>query len=201
MRFPAKSLQAAGGEIYSHIHENQLTGLKRNLFWSVFMEFKPIRYAGCKFQCAMLCDWIPWAARDWRQLDGSSLEVEFRKNGSVKTGPKTVEASFYMTEHDQARRIALRLRLDDRTKFTATMKMIVDFHGYADGDKDPNLPAAGRTKINYFGLIIVKDNLRPKLTTESKALAVAEKFTDLSTYRAPVDEGWRWVFKPRAFRK
>ena len=72
------------------------------MFWSVFMEFKPIRYAGCKFECAILCDWIPWNARDWRELDGTSLEVEFRKGGSVKMGPKTVEASFYMTAHDDA---------------------------------------------------------------------------------------------------
>jgi hypothetical protein len=106
-----------------------------------------------------------------------------------------------MTEHDPARRVALRLQLDDRAKFMATMKMIVDFHGFTGGDKDPNLAVAGRTKIRYFGLIIVKANLRPKVTTESNALAAAERFVDLSTYRAPVDQGWRWVFQPRAFRK
>src|SRR5262245_37184839 len=142
VRFPAKSLEAIGGKMYAHVHENRLTGLKRNLFWAVSIDFAPIRYADSDFRCRMSCEWIPWDARDWRQLDGQKLDVEYEANGTVKNGPPSVEASFYMTEHDPARRVTLRLRHDGAARFTAAMKMVVAFHGYAGGDKDPNLAVA-----------------------------------------------------------
>lgn len=106
-----------------------------------------------------------------------------------------------MTQHDQARQVTLRLRRDGATRFIATMKMVADFHGYAGGDEDPNLSIAAETEIRYFGLIVVKGNLNPKPTTKTKALAVAKEFVDLTTYRDPIDEEWRWLFRPKAFRK
>lgn len=187
--------------MFAHIHENPLTGLKRNLFWSVSIDFAPIRYAGVDFRCAMLCDWIPWRARDWRQLDGQKLEVEYAANGTVKSGPPGVEASFYTKEHDSARGVVLRLHHKKATQFTAAMKMVVNFRGYVGGDENPRLVLAGETQVRYRGLIVVKDNLRPRPTTESKVLTLAEQFVDLTTYREPIDDGWRWRFLPKAFRR
>lgn len=200
MRLPVKSLKAVGGEMYAHIFENESTGLARNLFWAVSIDFAPIHYADSELDCAMTCEWIPWPARDWRELDGEVLDVIFNPDGTVKSGPPSVEASFYMTAHDPARRVSLKLNRNGGTKFAAAMDMVVDFHGYAGGDEDPNLLIAGQTEIAYRGVIVVKNNLFPKPTTEAEVLAVAGKFIDLTTYRAPVDEEWRWVFPPKALR-
>jgi hypothetical protein len=200
VRLPVKSLKAVGGEMYAHIFENELTGLARNLFWSVSIDFAPLHYAGSEFRCGVACEWIPWTARDWRELDGEILDVIYNPDGTVKSGPPSVEASFYMTSHDLARRVGLKLKRNGGTKFAAAMDMIVNFRGYAGGDEDPNLRVSGQTEINYRGVIVVKNNLSPKPTTEAKVLAVAEKFIDLAAYRAPVDEEWRWVFQPKAFR-
>ena len=41
-KFPSKSLVPSGGQIYCHIFENRRTGLKRNLFWSITVDFKSI---------------------------------------------------------------------------------------------------------------------------------------------------------------
>ena len=201
MRFTAKSLKPAGGQIYAHIHENELSGLKRALFWSVSVEFAPLRYADDDFKCGMSCESIRWTTRDWRDLDRQELDVEFNTDGTVKRGPPGVEASFYMTSHDPAKRVSLRLRHEGAGKFATSMRMLVDFHGYAGGDRNPNLEVAANTTIPYLGLILVKANLDPKPTTIAKAISVADEFVDVSTYREPVDEGWRWLFPPKAFRK
>jgi hypothetical protein len=189
-----------GGEMYAHIFENESTGLARNLFWAVSIDFAPIHYADSDFRCGMTCEWIPWTARDWRELDGEMLDVLYNADGTVKSGPPGVEASFYMTAHDPASRVRLKLKRKGATRFAAAMKMVVNFHGYAGGDEDPSLPVAGETQIGYRGVIVVKDSLHPKPTTKTKVLAVADKFIDLTTYRAPVDEEWRWVFPPKALR-
>ena len=200
MCLPVKSFKAVGGEMYAHIFENESTGLARNLFWSVSLDFAPIQYAESEFRCGMTCEWITWTARDWRQLDGETLKVIYNPDGTVKSGPPTVEASFYMTSHDPARQVSLKLNRNRGTKFAAAMEMVVNFHGYAGGDEDPNLRVAGQAEIAYRGVIVVKNNLSPKPTTEAKVLALADKFIDLTAYRAPVDEEWRWVFQPKAFR-
>jgi hypothetical protein len=149
----------------------------------------------------MACEWIPWIARDWRELNGEKLSVEFQSGGLVLSGPRGVEASFYMTEHDPVRQLSLQLAYDGRTRFMAAMNAVVDFHGYAGGDADPNLRVVAKSEVRYLGLIVVKDNFRPKPTTKARAMALAERFVDLQTYRDPADEGWRWVFRPKAFRK
>jgi hypothetical protein len=41
-KFPSKKLVPSGGQIYCHIFENRRTGLKRNLFWSITVDFKSI---------------------------------------------------------------------------------------------------------------------------------------------------------------
>lgn len=196
MRFPAEKLKASGGHLYAHIHENASTGLKRNLFWSLKLNFAPLKYCDSEFQCGMMCEWIPWTARDWRDLDGEQLDVVFHVDGSVLSGPASVEASFYMTSHDQARRVSLKLRRGDGAKFTASMSMIADFHGYDEDDADPNLPVAGEASVDYLGLIIVKGNLFPKPNAEAEAIAAAEQFIDVTKYGPPRDEDWRWVFPP-----
>ena len=200
MRLPVKSLKAVGGEMYAHIFENGSIGLARSLFWSVSIDFDPIHYADSNLRCSMTCEWIPWTARDWRELDGEKLNVVYSRDGIVKSGPPRVEASFYLTSHEPARRVSLKLNRNGGTKFAVSMDMVVNFHGYAGGDEDSNLPVAGQAEIGYRGVIVVKNNLSPKPTTEAMARAVADKFVDLATYRAPVDEEWRWVFPPKAFR-
>ena len=90
--FPADKLKANGGEIYACIHENSLTGLARNLFWSITLRFEPIIYEHENWECSMTCEWIPWRISDWHHLDNIKLKVEIDDQLS--------ESSFYLVEHD-----------------------------------------------------------------------------------------------------
>ncbi len=195
---PVKNLKANGGNLYAHIFENDLAGIPRNLFWSLSMDFAPIEYEGSEFICGMTIDWLTWAIPDWRKLDSAALDVVYNDDGSVKSGPKGVEASFYMTAHDPARRFRLGLNQRRGAIFKASLEMVVDFHGYADEDADPNLHVAGTTDIDYRGVIVVKDNLDPVPKTKKSVLEIASQFLDLSSYQEPIDEEWRWLFPPKA---
>jgi hypothetical protein len=197
MGLPVENLKAKGGDLYANIFENDLAGIPRSLFWSVSMDFAPMQYEGSKFVCGMTIDWLNWTMRDWRELEGATLDVVYNDDGTVKSGPNGVEASFYMTAHDPALRFHLKLNQRRGLKFKTSLKMVVDFHGYAGGDENPEMLVKGTTDIDYRGVIIVKDNLSPAVKTKAKVLDIASQFIDLSAYLDPIDEEWRWLFPPK----
>ncbi len=189
--FPSKALEPSGGQIYCHIFENKHTGLARNLFWSITVDFKPIQYGDEKFDCSMTCEWIRWPLRDWRDLDGKQLDVEFGEDG--------IESSFYMTEHDIASHTTLSLHHRRRNVFTVNANMLVDFHGYYGGDADPSMPVHAEVDLPFIGLLVTPANLSPKPTTPTKLKKVVSEFVDLAAYKEP--EPWMshgFIFRPAA---
>lgn len=191
-KFPAKSLVATGGDLYAHIHENELTGLARNLFWCLSIKFAPVEYEDSSLECSMACEWIPWEARDWRSLDQQSLRVKYDADGFPEEEDTIIEASFYTYYHQPAREVFLELAYAHSTVFHVTMKMVVDF-------RKTQLQISAETDVPYTGLFVVKDNLTPKPTSVAKVLKVAEEFVDVQCYDEPiaVDGGWKWVFSPK----
>src|SRR5437868_1197374 len=114
-KFPSHLLVPSGGENYAHIFENKTTGVGRNLFWSITVDFQPIQYGGDEFSCSMTCEWIAWPLRDWRELDGRELDVDYGENG--------VESSFYMGRHDLATHATVSLRRRRDNIFSVKMDM------------------------------------------------------------------------------
>jgi hypothetical protein len=193
-KFPSKSLVPSGGQIYCHIFENRRTGLKRNLFWSLTVDFKPIRYGDETFTCSMTSEWIAWPVRDWRDVDGKEIDVEFGEDG--------IESSFYMTKHDIATHTTLSLQHRRRNVFTVTADMTVDFHGYYGGDKNPAMPVHAEVDVPFIGLLVVPANLSPKPTTPTKLWKVASEFVDLAAYKEP--DPWMthgFIFRPAGSAK
>lgn len=188
-RFPSEALVSKGGEIYCHVFENQYTGIARNLFWSVTVKFAPIQYGNQRFDCSLTCDWIPWPVRNWRELDGRHLDVEYGEND--------IEASFYMTEHHLATRIRLSLAHQQANLFRVAVDLLVDFDGYYSGDEDPAMPVRGEMDIPFIGLLVNPGNLFPKPVNLSDVRKVLLEFVDLSAYCEPEpQEGDGFIFRP-----
>ena len=181
LKFPSDALVPRGGEMYGHIFENRVTGLVRNLFWSITIDFEPVQYGGDEFTCSMTCEWIPWPIRDWRELNGKHLQAEYGQDG--------IESSFYMTEHDLGTRTELVLRHRHENVFTSKMDMVVDFHGFHEGDENPAMSVHAECDVAFIGLLITPENLFPKPLTPPELRNVASEFVDLSTYHEP--ERWR----------
>lgn len=190
MSFPNSTLVPSGGQIFAHIFENRHTGLARGLFWSITVKFEPIRYGDDDYACSMTCEWIPWRLRNWLELDGRRLSVDYGEEG--------VESSFYLTEHDLGTHTELVLQHQSENLFETKMNMTVDFHGFHDGHENPRMQVAATVDLPLLGVLVIPDSLFPKPATEQELRDVASDFIDLTSFGDP--EPWRThgsIFPPK----
>ena len=143
MRFPASELRASGGEIYCMVFENKNTGLARNLFWSLTLNFEPV---GQESYVSMTCDWIPWKLRRWKELDGVKLASQYGEDG--------IEGSFYVCEHDLMENVSLSLQYVRENLFRLEMEMTVDYQGSEFSDPEPHLLVKGCAIVPFVGLYL-----------------------------------------------
>ncbi|MFN7844387.1 MAG: hypothetical protein ACK5N9_21925 [Pirellula sp.] len=188
MTFPANQLRPIGGEIYCHIFENQLTGVTRDAYWSVTIDFAPLVYGKDTFRCNAMVEWLQLGNGDFRNI--AQLRINLPDASHA-------EASFYMTEHDNASSTSMLLSYIDNDRFRVELEMIVDFHGYVGGDANPAMRVEASTELQFTGLIVVPGNLDPKPTDEVAVIRTASQFLDLSGYDPPLKQGFRYLFRPK----
>ncbi len=188
MAFPAYQLRPFGGEIYCHIFENQLTGVARDAYWSVTIDFAPLVYGKDTFRCNAMVEWLQLGKGDFRNIRQHRINLPDASHA---------EASFYMTEHDNASSTSMLLSYIDNDRFRVELEMIVDFHGYFGGDANPAMRVAASTELQFTGLIVVPGNLDPKPTDEAAVISTASQFLDLSGYDPPLNQGFRYLFRPK----
>lgn len=188
MAFPHKSLIASTGRVYAYLFENPAVGVPRGLYWGVTVDFEPLRYEGENLPCSMTCEWIPWQARTWRDLDGRSLSCNY--------GDEGVEASFYFVAHDMAERIRVSLSASEGAQFDVTMSMVVDFSGYTGHDASPEMPVSAVASIPFDGVWLRPDNFDPAPSTEADLKALAGEFLDLRDFIMAEDGTGAVVFRP-----
>ncbi len=188
MTFPANQLHPIGGEIYCHIFENQLTGISRDAYWSVTVDFAPLVYGKDKFRCNAMVEWLQLGNGDFRNIVNQKVNLPDVSHA---------EASFYMAEHDNASSASMMLSYIDNDRFHVELEMIVDFNGYLGGDVNPAMRVAASTELQYTGLIVVPGNLDPKPADETAVVSTASQFLDLSGYDPPLKQGFRYLFRPK----
>lgn len=133
---PAEKLVAAGGEVYCHLFENPRTGLPRNVYWSITIDFHPMEYDGKRFKRrSMTCEWLTWPLRDWRQLEGRSLDLKHGDGGS--------ESSFYLWEHHTGISTRLRIGARDGARFDVEDGHGGGLHGRFSGGPQSGAGGAG----------------------------------------------------------
>lgn len=174
--------------MYSHIFENATTGVARNHFWSITVDFDPIEYADESWNCSMTCEWLRFDVKRWTDV-ATSL--------TLPADDDFAESSFYMTAHDLASSTKLALSHLTANRFRAKLSMVIDFHGYTGDDADPAMLVTADTEIEYSGLSILPDNLFPKPSTPDLAKNAASDFIDLNMYDEPVLQGHRFILKPK----
>jgi hypothetical protein len=175
--FPAEKLVASGGEIYCHLFENPHTGLARNVYWSIGIEFHPVDYEGRAWPCSMTCEWLTWPIRDWRQLEGQALDLSYGDGGS--------ESSFYLWQHDTGKSTRLRIGPRSEERFEVEMLMVVDFAGYTGSDSNPAMEVRARAVLPYTGVIVVPGNLFPEPGTPGEAVGAVAPYLDTALFKAP----------------
>lgn len=188
MPFPAHSLIAAGGSMYSHVFENTSTGLQRGHFWSLTIAFAPIEYDGSEWDCSASIEWLQFPVRDWRSLNDSHVATAIEN--------ELVESSFYLTRHDWATVKDFRLKHIADNRFRVCLKAVVDFQGFTGDDVDPEMEITAETDIEYTEMIIVPDNLFPKPSTAQQVSEVVAQFADPAAYHPPEKDDFRYMLRP-----
>ena len=163
MPFPSGALQATGGELYAHLFENAYTGLKRNLFWNLRIEFEALEYEEDEWKPSAMVEWLTPGVHDWRELAGREFDL--------KRDPQA-EASFYVWEHYSADAFSLAVEERRGTEFRVRLGMELDFEGLRGGTE--RLTVAAETWIRFDGILIGRDSFFPK-----------PKLADLPTLIAP----------------
>lgn len=188
MTFPVNQLRPIGGEIYCHIFENHHTGLSRDAYWSVTVDFAPLVYGKDSFRCNAMVEWLQLGNADYRNIVKKKINLPDASHA---------EASFYMSEHDCASSSSMLLSYIDNDRFEVELEMIVDFHGYLGGDVNPAMRVSASTDLVFTGLIVVPGNLDPKPADETTVISTASQYLDLSGYDPPLKQGFRYLFRPK----
>ncbi|WP_437977587.1 hypothetical protein WMF11_12125 [Sorangium sp. So ce295] len=191
----APTFKARKAEISGHLFENPSAGVPRGIYWSCNIDFAPMLHAreseedGEGWPCMLLCDWITWPVRSWREMDGLTLECCVR--------PLEVEASLYFFgRHQPLSRIELSFQRSRADRFRVRGGFLADLDDIA-GCTLRAVTSEFDLEGRFVGLSVLPDNLFPKPKSEAQAIDALGEFADLQAYERPQWEETSWLFKPR----
>lgn len=196
-RFPTERLRPCRGEIYAYIFENPLAGVPLGVYWNFFLPFRRLKYCDEVIDCALLADWATPDVRDWRDLEGTSLEG---------TAARMIEGSLYVGEHDPLTRIDLRVGERRGRAFRVRWDVESRFAGCFGDDADPKLRVVSEAWMDFDGLLIGGGLLPAARSPRRQAIATLQKFVDVSAFgilqrkpRSHEDRGF--LLRPTRSRK
>jgi hypothetical protein len=188
------TLTAQSAEISGHLFENPSMGVPRGVYWSCNVDFAPVGRDEKEeddegWPCTLLCDWIAWPIRNWRNISGLTLES--------CVGPIPIEASLYFfAQHQSLSNIELSFKHSHADRFRVRGRFLADLE-----DLEGNILRGSRGEFDlearFLGLSVLPDNLFPKPNSEKQVIEALGGFADLEAYERPLWEDISWVFKPR----
>lgn len=175
------------GEFYGHLFENASSGIPRSVFWNLSLPCVPILWEHEEWECQVLCEWLSWPVRDWKDLDGATL--------NTSSGPTAVECSVYFIEHHPVRLDSLSVRrVPDMARFEIELSGSFDLQGYGELDAQ-NIPLALRGEVDFDGLVVVPGNLFPKPASPADVVKLVEPYFTTSNLSDPDWDRFRYVLK------
>ena len=188
-------LVAQRGEIDAHLFENPQMGVPRAVYWSCRIDFEPIQDESGEgdedgWPCTLLCEWITWPIRSWRQIDGLTLENCVHPSG--------LEASLYFfSVHQPLSSIELSFRGTEGNRFRVQGRLIGDLEDL-EGHVFRGMTAEFEVDAEFLEVGVIPENLNPKPVSEAQAAAALGQYADLASYERPewVDD-FKWSFRPK----
>lgn len=178
-----------GGAIYCHVYENTLTGIARELFWSITIDFENFKVGNEKCACSVTCDWFRWPIRTWLDLDGCTVDFQHGEQG--------YESSFYLFTHHPANHTQLQLSHEARNIFAAGISMEVPMSANLGIEVDDPLEINAIAKVPFIGLLMMPGNVGSKSLTKTQLQKIAMDFVDLSEFHPPEPDNGGLKFRPK----
>jgi hypothetical protein len=180
-KLPAHALVPLSGSLSALLFENPRAGVVRDVYWSVSVQFAPIRYGAPgqeeEFDCEATTEWLRLGLRDWRALEGVSLD-----------GGPEFASSFCVAEHEPAIATHLRVSAREGATFLVDLDLKIAFHGFFGEDADPALPVSAHLRVPFDGVKVHAGLLMPAPGGDAEALALLAPFVDVSAFTGIVTQ-------------
>lgn len=184
-------LKVRKASMYATIHENELTGLKRTLFWDITVNFEPetimIHDQEKELETSLSCGWIRIPVMDYRQIKNFQFNQD---------NPSGIETTFYLHEHDCVDQLSGSLSYDGSAMFT--LHIHVKHHIRYAFEEELIIDKHFSTQVEYTGLMIVPGNININEDDVEAVKKAASEYVHLEDYDEPVSvKGFRYDFKPK----
>jgi hypothetical protein len=179
--------------IYAYVAENPVDGVKRGLFWSLYVtlprcdDTEPDGDEESDSFRSFIIDGLAFPLRRWQELYGLSLANAVHL--------QLIQCSAYRDgeHHDAVLEKLQFLPRQDTDGFTASISMRVPpIRGLTMSEAHISIT----TELRFDGIFIVPANLNPAPCTPQEVSAMVAAFADLDGYEAPVWDRFRYVMRP-----
>ncbi|MEL7049953.1 MAG: hypothetical protein AAFO75_13545 [Pseudomonadota bacterium] len=150
-------------EIYGQFAENEQTGLKKGVYWSVLIRCNPIQYMDCKWSPMILIDWMPVDT-----LANTPAKV-------VAADCPGAEASFFIASHDAAPSWSIEINQTTGAPARVDYALAVDFEGL-ENENIKALPVIGSAPLARLEFVVPRDSIFPKPNSHEDARNVVAPF-------------------------
>jgi len=169
----------------AQLFENLRIGVSRDLYWSVEFSFEPFEVDGEEQTPNCLVDWV--RIRDPEIALQQGLVLSRGQNPEVEVSSYLEATHVCATDWE----VSLRPSSDEST-WALDYRLVLDPVMLRMLSFDA-LTLSGNTSLSMGPLVIVKENLSPKVITEDEARHAMEPFFDVSAFEFK-DEGFRVAF-------
>ncbi|MEP1587255.1 MAG: hypothetical protein ABJR46_06340 [Tateyamaria sp.] len=188
MRITNDTFKPLGGELSAHLFENHSTGLSRDLYWGIDFDFQPFKISGRQEHPNCLVDWL--------KIPDAQAALKNPLFLSDTAQPHAEATCYIETQHNTAVNWEFNLTPSaeaDTWDLDYALTIVGD--GLEFTAAGP-LELFGKTSLKFSSLIIVKENLVPKITTIEQARQAIAPFFETTELDCR-DEDWRYTFPRR----
>jgi hypothetical protein len=154
------------------------------VYWGIRVELEPIEVDGSEWLTSLAVEWLRFPVRSWRALADAAPILDL------------AETSLYCAYHQDAQleHLSLAARAEASFDLSLRVRAALDVPGagtLSEGELALTMPAT------LEEMIVVRDNLFPKPSSPAEAAAVLGSYLDPAEFEPAVDDGFRYVFRPR----
>ncbi len=187
-KIPADRFQSKPGTMRAHLFQNLAIGLGPTLFYDLEIPLEPfdsgLEWEAQPVETAFRLEFLRLPARDWRDLDGTSVDLEQEEaDGSIYLGGA----------HNPVEIWRMRFTRLEQTTFRIDCALYCDFEFEMVAD---NLDLELAATVDFQGLVVERDILGADPGVETALRASLGPVVELDAYRLEPQIGEHQVLLP-----
>lgn len=183
------------GTVYANLFANKTVGLKRNLFWSICIDFSPFEFGGAEEKPNFMAEWLTYP--DPEQL--------FEKGGvwNNSTADDGEASCYFQSIHMEALKWQISLRpiqgqkawaVDYEFTLESSLMSLGEEYDLEDLDEAIQFDFRGSTTLRFDKFHVSKDCIEPRLNTIKSANDLLRKHIAIKEDLVGTDADFQFLF-------